>query len=218
MIPVPHSAPDFWTMVLALATVGVVIVAWRGLRSLGLTRTEMKNRATRESAQCAIDRCDEMSRQLLPTFTELFRELTGKGVPLFVDNPDQVSFEEKEETKKINRAIKWMGALDDGQLQRALQLMNGLECWSMPFTHDPALAAEKVAFKPCSAVFCQMVMSLYPALLTQRRTNPASGPFQNVVTLFNGWYAKQAQGPMLEQLERFQSDGAKLPPTIGNQS
>jgi|GEM_PF-6055150 hypothetical protein len=60
-----------------------------------------------------------------------------------------------------------------------------------------------------------MVMGLYPAFLTHRRTNPASGPFQNSVTLFKGWYARKAQGPIFEQLKRFQSDGARLPPPIG---
>jgi hypothetical protein len=73
----------------------------------------------------------------------------------------------------------------------------------------------EVAFEPCSTVFCQMVMSLYPMLLTQRRANPASGPYQNVVTLFQGWYAKKAQGQMLDQLRRLQSDVSRLPPTIG---
>lgn len=86
----------------------------------------------------------------------------------------------------------------------------------MAFTHDPSLADESVAFDPCSIVFCQMVMLLYPMFLTQRRANPSSGPYQNVVTLFQGWYAKQAKGDLLEQLKRLQEDGTKLPPTIGS--
>ena len=61
-----------------------------------------------------------------------------------------------------------------------------------------------------------MVMLLYPMLLTQRRTNPASGPFQNTVTLFKGWYGKKAAGELLEQLKRVESGSTALPPPIGN--
>jgi hypothetical protein len=211
----PTDAASLWTMVVALATVGLSFAAVRGLRSLRLTRTEMTNRATRESYQCAIDRCDEMARELLPALTKLFDELTARKVFFFVTETHQVSFDEKEELKKINSAIAWMRQLNSDELRRMIELMNRLEVWSMYFTTDPALAAQKVAYEPCSTPFCQLVMALYPALLTQRRLNPASGPFQNVVTLFKGWYAKKAQGPMLEQLARLQSDGAKLPEPVG---
>lgn len=212
---VPTNPTDFWTAALVVVTIGLGIVAYFGLRSVALSKSDMQNRLTRETVQCAIDHCDQMAQVLLPEFTKLFEVLAGKGVHLFVHKPDQVSFEEREEIKKINRAIEWMGKLDNDHIQRTILIMNRLECWSMAFTHNPALASETVAFEPCSEVFCQMVMALYPAFLTQRRTNPASGPFQNVVTLFNGWYARKAQGPMLEQLERLQSDSSKLPPTMG---
>lgn len=212
---VPSDSIAFWTFALTLATIGLAVVAYLGLRSVALSKKDMLNRATRESVQCAIDRCAEMSRELLPLYMAILGELGAKKVPLFVSDPSQVSFDQGEEVKKINSAIAWMRTLDSALLPKVIDLMNRLECWSMCFTNDPALADEKVAFDPCSTVFCQMVMSLYPALLTQRRANPASGPFQNVVTLFKGWYSKKAQGQMLEQLARLQSDGSKLPPPVG---
>lgn len=175
----------------------------------------MRNRATRESVQSAVDRCNEMARELVPLYTEVLAKLAAMRVPLFVSDPSQVSFDEREEIQKINRAIAWMGQLDIELKKQTVRLMNALETWSMYFTNNPALADETVAFEPCSTVFCQMVMGLYPAFLTHRRTNPASGPFQNSVTLFKGWYARKAQGPIFEQLKRLQSDGAKLPPPIG---
>jgi hypothetical protein len=77
------------------------------------------------------------------------------------------------------------------------------------------MADEKVAFDPCSAVYCQMVMQLYASLLTQRRTNPASGPYQNVVLLFKTWYGQKAAAKLLKDLQRYQADGPQLPPPIG---
>jgi len=211
----PVNAGEFWTCALTVATAALALVAYFGLRSVALSKQDMLNRAKRESVQCAIDRSDEMARELLPRYMELIAALAARRVPVFVIDPSQVSFEEREEVRKINSAIAWVGRLDHGLLVKAIDLMNRLECWSMSFTNDPALADEHVAFDPCSTVFCQMVMSLYPAFLTQRRANPASGPFQNVVTLFKGWYAKKARGPMLDQLKRLQTDGSGLPAPIG---
>ena len=211
----PANAGEFWTFALTLATSGLVIVAYFGLKSIALSKQDMLNRAKRESVQCAIDQTAEMGRELLPLYAKLVTDLSQKNIPLFVSDASHVSFGEKEEIQKINSAIAWMGLLDREVLPRMIDFMNHLEYWSMCFTHDPALADEKVAFDPCSAVFCQMVMTLYPAFLTPRRQNPASGPFQKVVTLFKGWYTKTAQGQLLEQIKRLQSDGAKLPPPLG---
>lgn len=215
---IPTNPTEFWTFALTMATLALAGVAFFGLRSVSLSKRDMKNRTIREAAQAAIDHCDEMACQLVPLFTEIMEAIRVKRVLLFVNDASEVSFERTEEVKKINSAIEWMGQLDPLMSDKTIMLMNRLETWSMVFTHDPSLADEKVAFEPCSTVFCQMVMCLYPMLLTQRRNNPASGPYQNVVTLFQGWYAKKARVPMLEQLKRLQADGARLPPTIGNGS
>lgn len=212
----PTNPTEFWTFALTVATTGLAAVAFFGLRSVSLSKADMKNRAIRESAQSAIDHCNEMARELVPMYTEIQAELRISKLQLFVNDTAEVSFETTEEVRKINSAIEWMGRLDQGLIDKTIPLMNQLETWAMAFTHDPSLADENVAFEPCSTVFCQIVMSLYPMLLTQRRANPASGPYQNVVTLFQGWYAKKAKGQMLEQLQRLQRDGPRLPPTIGN--
>lgn len=202
-------------MVTGVATVVLAVMAGHGLISLLLVKRDMWNRATREAVQSAIDHCDEMARELVPMYNEIINGLNAQKLPLFVSNPSQVSFEKTEEVKKIDDAIEWVRKVNPVLLDKAIPLMNKLETWSMAFTHNPSLADEKVAFQPCSTVFCQIVMGLYPMFLTQRRANPASGPYQNVVTLFQGWYAKTAQGPMLEQLKKLQVDGSRLPPTIG---
>jgi hypothetical protein len=214
----PTNPDQFWAMISGMGTIALVIVAALGLTSLLLLKRDMQNRTTREAVQSSIDHCDEMARELVPMYTEILNALRAQGLPLFVSDPSEVSFEKTEEVKKINSAIEWMGRLAPELLDKTVPLMNQLETWSMAFTHDPSLADEKVAFEPCSTVFCQTVMGLYPMFLAQRRTNPASGPYQNVVTLFQGWYAKTAQVPMLEQLKRLQVDGARLPPTIGKKS
>jgi hypothetical protein len=216
-ILIPTNPAEFWTFALFVATVGLGIVAYWGLNAISLSRTDIRNRTKRELAQTSIDRCGEMCHELIPLHGEILLALQAKKLDLFVSNASQVSFLADEETKKINGAIAWVQQLDRELIGKAVHLMNKLECWAMCFTHDPALADEKVAYDPCSNVYCQMVMTLYPALLTQRRINPSSGPYQNLVTLFKGWYSKKAQGQLLEQLNRAKSAEAKLPPLLGNE-
>lgn len=183
---------------------------------MALSKKDMRDRNTRESALTTIERCVEMRSEMLPEFTLIMNSLHTKGIKLFVTDGAEVSFHATEEVKKINSAISWMRQLaaDGDLLQKVIRFMNQLETWSMSFTHDPAPANESFAFEPCSSVFCQMVIAMYPMLLTQRRLNPASGPYQNTVTLFRGWYAKKAKDQLLEQLKR-QEEGPKLPPQIG---
>jgi hypothetical protein len=157
---VPTNAMEFWTVALTLATVGLGGVAYFGLRSLSLSKKDMRNRATREETQCAIDRCNEMGRELLPLFTDILHDLTAKKIPVFVRDTSQVSFRKEEEDPKVASAIKWVGLLDSKSQNATIELLNRLECWAMFFTTNPALASEKLAFEPCSTVFCQMVMVL----------------------------------------------------------
>lgn len=213
---VPTNPIEFWTAALTVATLLLVIVAGVGLNSIAVSKKDMKDRNTREAAQATIKLCVEMGRELLPEYVAVMAALHAKQIPLFVNDAAQVSFEKTEEVKKINSAIHWMHQLDSPLIDQVIGFMNHLETWSMSFAHDPSPADQNVAFEPCSSVFCQMVMSIYPMLLTQRRTNPASGPYQNTVTLFKGWYAKKAKDQLLEQLKRVQSDDLELPPTIGN--
>ena len=214
----PADGLEAWTAILALATIALVAVAAIGLRSLSLTRKDIGNRNTREIAQHTIDRCREMCDELIPLLGQFLEGLSEKGVALFVEDAGQVSFKADEEAKKINAAIHWMEKLEPELLAQTITLANKLECWSTSFTHDPALADQEFAFEPCSSVYCQMIMMLYPAFLTQRRTNPASGPYQNAVTLFESWYSTKQQAQLLEQLERAKEDEGKLPPLIGNES
>ena len=166
---VPTTPIEFWTLALTIATVALAAVAFFGLRAVALSKKDMTNRTTREAAQCTIDRCNEMARELIPMYLDILAGLTAQKVPMFVHDVGEVSFEKNEETEKINDAIAWMGKVDSALLNKTVQ----------------------------------------------RRANLESGPYQNIVTLFRGWYARKAQDAMLEQLMRMQSEGPMLPKAIG---
>jgi hypothetical protein len=213
---VPEDSTAFWTFVLAIATIFLATVGCFGLRSIAISRTDMRDRNTRESAVLTIRLCSELRGELLPKFVSILESLNARGIRFFVTDAAEVSFHATEEVRKINAAIAWLKQIekDPGFMRTVLDFMNHLETWSMSLTHDPAPANENFAFDPCSSVYCQMVMVMYPMLLTQRRLNPASGPFQNTIILFQNWYRRKSRQQLLEQLER-QADGPRLPPLIG---
>ena len=104
------------------------------MRSVALSKKDMQNRTTREAAQCAIDHCNEMARELVPMYTAILDGIRVQGLPLFVSDTSEVSFEKTEETKKINNAIEWMGergSLRENEVERmmrdakALQIVEG---------------------------------------------------------------------------------------------
>jgi hypothetical protein len=189
-------------------------VAIAGLRSIVLAKKDMSDRAKREATARTIALCREMASAILLRHGKVLFLLEQKGIPLFVESMDEVSFDRDEEAKKIESAGKWSTDLTPELQYEVTGLMNAIECWSMSFTLG--LADSEQAFDPCSSVFLQMVVTLYPALLYHRRTNPASGPYQNCVTLFEAWYGQRKQKEeLLAQLRR--TKAAKLPVPIGTE-
>lgn len=83
-VVIPNDPTSFWTFALTGATASLAIVAFYGLKSVSLSKADMQNRTTRESAQLAIDHCDQMATVLLPAFAEIIAALTSQKVPLFV--------------------------------------------------------------------------------------------------------------------------------------
>lgn len=209
---IPTNPTEFWTA-------GLVVVALFGLLSVWLLKKDIRNRTTREAVQTTIDRCEEMAMELIPAFLEILKEMAAQKVKIFLSDPAKVSFSATDEARNVNAAIVWLGSVPEPTRNKAIALMNRLEVWCMSFTHNPALANQKVAFKPCSAAFCQIVMWLYPMLLTQRRLgtpNDESGPYQNVVTMYKAWSGEQAKGKLnqlLEHLVRLEA-GESLPKPI----
>lgn len=233
----PRDPMEFWTLAMFVVALGsgfvalwLAIMARRGLASinhtqksldltqkaLALTQADMLNRAKRDSIQCAVDRCNEMAMEIVPMLVKMFGDMKTAGSVGFVKDPSEVSFESDEEVKKINAAIGWMGKLTPDLLKQTVPLMNRVESWSMCFTKG--LADRDVAYQPCSMILLQLVTALYPCYLTQRRLNPASGPYQNTVDLFLEWhgqFTKKKLDEQFELLKRAQEGGTKLPPPIG---
>src|SRR4051812_10554937 len=116
---IPKNPTEFWAMALA-------VLAALGLLSVVLLKKDIKNRTTREAAQCTIDRCIEMRDEIIPLFLEFLAELTAQNIGTFITDPSRISFEQTEETKKINDAIAWMKTIDQKTINKTVPLLNQL--------------------------------------------------------------------------------------------
>jgi hypothetical protein len=196
---VPVDPVGFWTMALTVATVGLIVVAGRGLRSLHLAKVDINARSQREARSCAIARCEEMATEIISTTGEIITRLVALKLPLFVQSGDAVRFD-PDASEQVGKAQSWLAQVPPDLYSDCIKLLNKIEAWSMYFTNG--VADHEIAFGPCAPVFCSMIVRFYPILLVRRAGN-SSGQFPNAVKLFKNWRAQlddQQHGQRLQAL------------------
>lgn len=221
MLLKPTSPIEFWTTVLALGTIALSIVAYRGLRSLALAKADIVTRARRDARECAILRCEELAQKILPINGAILGSLTASKIGGFMVNaPEQVSLE-PDNQQHLASATKWLQALPPELHVRCIEFVNRLEAWAMYFTKG--VADHEIAFGPCAPVYCQFIVQYYPVLLA-RRASKTSGKFPNTVALFKSWHGVLKHETTLtdlmkkvEQLQRDRAGGKPLPPPLGTE-
>jgi hypothetical protein len=157
----PVDAVGFWTMVAGIGSCAVAFVAWRGLRSLRLSKTDMVNRAKRDSIQCAIDRCEQMAQELLPLNFEILSEFAARKVPVFVTDPAQVSFEQKEEVHKIRSALGWVTDLTPELQAKTIKLTNAKDGRCISHTEWPTRRLRSIPAQRCTVRWSCSSMRAY---------------------------------------------------------
>jgi hypothetical protein len=217
----PHNPIEFWALVTGVGTVLLIVVAWRGLSSLGLTQKDMLTRAKRDARQTAITRAEEWASEIVPMNYEVLRQFAANNIPVFVKTPAQVRFDPDNQTD-LQAAQDWVNKLPGDTQRQSLTVVNRVEAWSMYFTNG--LADSKVASGPCAAPFCSLIIQNY-ALLLIFRAMPSSGKFPNTITLFKAWLADLDEqerglkkGALLRALRELQSKGPSkgtLPDPLG---
>lgn len=220
-VVVPTNPIEFWTMVAGLASVGILVTAALGLRSLVLAKRDMKTRATRESKARALDLLDEFAEKLIPRNGDLSKKLRAAGIRTMVKKPSDVQFGDGE-ADQVEAAQEWMKKVPPPVMVETVQLLNHLEAWA---THLVCgVADHDLAYDPCAPVFCSMVIQHYGTLVDLRGM-AASGKYTNVVKLFLAWQERMEReradlqkGDMLKQVEELEQRASyqhTLSPPIG---
>ena len=201
------------------ANVTVALVAYFGLRSLALSKQDMKNRAKREARTEAVRKCVEFGSEIIPMNAEVSGGLKDSGIPVFVVDAERVVFADTDDPNEVVRAVKWVESLSPALQKATIRLLNKLEVWAMPFAHE--LADHDIAFEPCARVYCQIVIQYYPSLLAIRR-NTSDGKFRNVIAVYHDWSGRllaedksKAAKLLLDEVQKYQVAGMGLKPPIG---
>lgn len=201
----------------AIGTFLLAYVAARGLSSLGLAKKEIRTRSQREAIAAAISACDVFRKEMIPVTSEFQAILAAQGVPLFVNEPSQVQWDEPSRDE-VNRAVAWYNSLQPQIRSMAIKILNQYEAWSMHFTSG--LADSKLAYGPTSTVFCLTVLRTYPVLLVFREAKE-SGKFPNTVDLYKRWSGKKTREEVEAQVRDLRVKASKIggdhehPPPIG---
>src|SRR5437879_322064 len=106
----PTNATEFWTMVTGLGSIAVTIIAYRGLRSLVLAQSDMLTRALRDARECAVTRCEELARKIIPSNAEILTSIAKNKIPVFVKSADDVRFD-PDAAGHVNAANAWVALL-----------------------------------------------------------------------------------------------------------
>jgi hypothetical protein len=218
----PTNPAEFWTLVTALATVALTYLAYRGLRSLVLTKSAMLTQATRDARGSAIARCEEFAAEIIAANEPILNGLAANKIPVFVQSAPEVDFD-RDDAPRLAKAQAWCNLLPKPLLNDCIRFLNKLEAWAMYFTNG--VADHDIAFGPCAPQYCSMIVQNYAVLLTLR-VRASAGKYPNAVKLFQGWLAKleqQAKGlkvdDLLKQLAQAQAKGVKhtLPKPLGTE-
>lgn len=216
-------------VVTTIFSIALTLIAVRGLQSLAvaredlrITREEIVHRADREAKLCAIQRMEEIAKEIIPLNTAALDLFAAGKVKPFLGPKDSVELE--PDKKNLATARSWTAALPPGGFGRVITLLNRLEAWSVYFTKGVADA--DTAFGPIAPLLRSWIGQYYAVLLILRSgDDKALGKFPNLVQLYLQWTAKMDR----EQLARLHQDVAgqleqaenrlaqsKLPGTIPN--
>lgn len=192
----------------AIGAILLLVTAFLGLRSLKLTKQDIKTRSEREAKVLAINCCEHFAREIIPRNKVVLEKIAEHSIAVFVTDPDEVTFEEipREEVK---RAHEWIGKLPEDLLYDILALMNEIEAWATYFVHR--VADGDVAFGPCAPPYCSFIVQNY-AFVVFARNYRGSGDYPNAVTLFLSWRERLENAKtghtiaeLLDRLEDLQS-------------
>jgi hypothetical protein len=202
----PTDAVSAWTLVAglgavvtAVSTVAIAAFALRGLRSLTIARDEIVHRAERDANLCAIQRLEEIARDLVPMNQALLDILASGKVKVFLGPRDAVRFD--PDPQDLTAAKAWAGTLPAGANNQILTFLNRLEAWSVYFTKG--VADPDVAFGPAAPVLRSWVGQYYaPLLLLRSGQATPSGIYPNLIELYHAWSARMDA----QQLDRLHKD------------
>ena len=192
---------------IAIAALYQIILA---KRSLETARLDIELRSKREAVTLAADKVAEFAENIIPKCNLEFRTLMSAGISIDRWELQNNRFDESS-FKDWNAALKWEEQLRASkQVDSATRVLNQLESFAMYFAKGAA--DEQVAYSAVGAIFRNYVDLLAPHLTSLRILSGSknayvtSGPFQNVVTLYEVWLSRARKEALQQEATRITSE------------
>lgn len=174
--------------------------------ALETARSDIEMRSKREAVTLAADKCAEFAEHTIDKCNERFRKIIDAGIPVDIWPLENTKFD-KSSIKDWAAAEQWEERLRVAKTRDpATEILNLLESFAMYFAKGAA--DEQVAYSAVGALFRDFVDRLAPHLILLRikETDVVSGPFQNVLTLYEVWLSRARKEELESQAMRINSE------------
>ena len=210
-----HFSLELISFISNIVLAGIAIAALYQItlakRSLETARSDIELRSKREAVTLAADKVAKFAEDIIPKCNVEFRALMSAGIS--IDKwPLQNTLFDESSFKDWDTARKWEEQLRASkQVDSATRVLNQLESFAMYFAKGAA--DEQVAYSAVGAIFRNYVDRLAPHLVSLRILSlgskditTASGPFQNVVTLYEVWLSRARKETLQQEATRITSE------------
>jgi hypothetical protein len=202
---IPTNPGEFWTLVIAVGTLVLVIGALRGLSSLKLTKQDMEDRKSRREKEAAVEATRTFVRDLLPQCEALLPPYRAMGFNSFDWRELRLGSNESEYYEK---SVALLARIHQKYRIQSVELINAIESWSMLVTSG--MAEEELTFLGCGTTYCSSVRVLLPMLVYARKVrNPTA--VAPIAELYSRWSDRAGDLGLEDSDEPF---WARLPRTI----
>jgi hypothetical protein len=178
--------------------------------ALETARSDIELRSKREAVTLAADKCAEFAEHTLDKCNERFKAISDAGVSVEIWPLENTRFD-KSSIKDWAAADRWEERLRVAERRdQAAEILNLLESFAMYFAKGAA--DEQVAYSAVGALFRDFVNRLAPHLILLRikETDIVSGPFQNVVTLYEVWDSRSRKQELETNAMRISSELSRI--------
>ena len=199
----------------------IAVVSCIGLVNILVIVRISQNRFARESKILAAKLSEEFAKELLPDISTNL--LSGNKTRYQIQRWEMKDYKfNSDSLVNKNDAQAWHEArINDGSASIIIDFINRLEAFSMYFVMG---AADQKVVRSCLApIYCEWIEIFAPILieLRNRKDINVSGPFQNIVILYESWHCRENEDKLnkdirvMKERKGYYANRGKLQKPIG---
>jgi hypothetical protein len=196
---------------IALAALGFAVFRQLKLsqESLEAAKNDLQIRVKREAVILAAEQVEKFGKEVLPKAAEIIDAVRREGIKIEEWKLENNLLDETT-IKDFEAANRWLRTLQQPRTSRLIQILNNFESFSMYFAEGAA--DERIAYPSVASVYCSYVRELAPLLISLRlqKANIVSGPYQNIVTLYDKWASRLRKAELEAQAAKLKAESSGI--------